>query len=618
MAQAGTEDGRLRVLVLSADVGEGHLAAAHALSDGLRAVEDVEVVERDGLTAFGPIVRHVIRDGYRWQLRWAPWTYDGLYWLVTHLSPARAIGARVLSAAGERRLRRLVRHELPDVVVSTHPALTCVLGRMRLRRRLAVPVCATITDLADYSFWSHRGADLHLVVHEHALAGVERVAGAGSATVVRPLVAARFLASGDRSTARARLGLPDRGRVVAVSGGGWGVGDLAGAVDAALAFDDTAVVALAGRNDALRVALHARFGDDARVRVWGFTGRMDDLLRAADVVIHSTGGMTSLEALSCGCPLIAHGSSIGHIRVHNRTMAALGLLTMADTKAELAAALRHHLIDAPVRRAPTGHATADPAAAVVELRPRVRPLPRWRIAAGHASAAVASVVALLAGLSTDDAYSLASRPLELRPITHVATSRPDVALVVRARPGIVAELATGLAARGVHASFAVSEPLPPAVQRALARLGDDTLPELAPGRSVRWLATRTQLRGAMHLGADRRYLVPSTGLGLGQYLLGRSVDASPVAGRVSFAASRWLPAPPSPGDIVVVTADGSQGRTVAAAVALGDEGLRAVALSSLLGSASTSDRTAPADVSTTAPPMTTARPTRIPAGPSGA
>ena len=229
----------LRVLVLSADVGEGHVAAARALSEGLRALGTVDVVSRDGLSAFGAVTRHMIRDGYRWQLRWAPWTYSAMYWLVTRVAPVRGAGALALAVAGQRRLRRIVRREQPDVVVTTHPALTCVLGRMRLRRRLAIPLCAAITDLADYRLWSHRGADLHLVMHEHGVAPVELVAGAGSAALVRPIVAARFLEVADRETARRRLGLRVGGRLVAVSGGGWGVGDLAGAVDAALGCDDT-------------------------------------------------------------------------------------------------------------------------------------------------------------------------------------------------------------------------------------------------------------------------------------------------------------------------------------------------------------------------------------------
>jgi processive 1,2-diacylglycerol beta-glucosyltransferase len=617
MSLTGSER-RLRVLVLSADVGEGHVAAARALTEGLRELGAVEVVARDGLGAFGIVLRHLIRDGYRWQLRWAPWTYDGMYWMVTHLRPARAVGASVLAAAGQRRLRRLVRREDPDVVVSTHPALTCVLGHMRLRRRLGVPVCAAITDLADYSFWSHRGADLHLVMHESAIACVERVAGAGSAALVRPLVAARFLTVADRGAARDRLELCAAGRVVVVSGGGWGVGDLAGAVEVALAIDETTVVALAGRNEPLRAALQARFAGDARVRVWGFTERMPELLAAADVTIHSTGGMTSLEALTCGCPLIAYGSSIGHIRVHNRTMAALGLITVADSRDQLAAALQRTLIDAPARLAPPAGAGADAAAAVVDVRSRVRPTPRWRIATAHGLACLAGIAVVLAGLSTDDAYSLAARPFELRPVTHVATAQSDIALIVRARPAAVAGLARALATRGIHASFALPYPATPTLRRVLGALGDETLPELAPGRRTRWLDTREQLRRAPRIGGDRRYLVPASGLEFGQYLLGRSVDASPVAGRWSFDPSRPLTARPSAGDIVVFSANGSSARVLAAFASLRADRVTVVPLSKLLASSSTSARTARAVVRTTAPAITTASPATTPTAPSGA
>jgi processive 1,2-diacylglycerol beta-glucosyltransferase len=607
---------RLRVLVLSADVGEGHVAAARALCEGLGALGTVDVVHRDGLAAFGRVTRHLIRDGYRFQLRWAPWTFAVMYWLFTHLPPARVVGALVLSAAGRRRLRRIVRAERPGVVVTTHPALTSVLGRMRLRRRLPVALCAAITDLADYRLWSHRGADLHLVMHEHAVAPVERCAGEGSAALVRPLVAARFLEADDRDTARRRLGVPADGRLVVVSGGGWGVGDLAGAVDAAIACEDTSAIVVTGRNAILHDDLVRRYAVTPRVDVWGFTERMDELLRAADVVVHSTGGVTSLEALSCGCPLIAYGSSIGHIRTHNRTMAALGLITVADTRAELAAALRRELAGAPARRAPLAGG-ADPAAAVAAIRERVRPWPRWRVASSSLAACLAVVASVLVTMSTDDAYSLAAGRLELRPVSHVATTEPDVGLVVRAAGAAVPRLAAALSARGAHASFALAGPPGPAVGRALARAGDAWLPALSPGRRVEWLETREQLGRTLRLGADRRYLVPATGLSLGQYLLARTLDASPVRGAISVTAPGPVRGAAS-GDVVVVTSDGAVGPLLATASSLRSAGLGAVPLSALIGSASTSARTGRAAVSATAPPMTMARPTSTPAAPSGA
>ncbi len=63
-----------------------------------------------------------------------------------------------------------------------------------------------------------------------------------------------------RRDAREALGVPAHARVVLVSGGGWGVGDLEGAISSALAGDDTLVVCITGRNEIAREKLEQRFG----------------------------------------------------------------------------------------------------------------------------------------------------------------------------------------------------------------------------------------------------------------------------------------------------------------------------------------------------------------------
>src|SRR5579884_19145 len=80
-----------RVLILSADVGEGHAAAARALAAQVRnSGRGTEVEVIDGLAAMGPFLRPVVEDGYRVQLRFFPWTYTVVYWLLEHVLPVRA------------------------------------------------------------------------------------------------------------------------------------------------------------------------------------------------------------------------------------------------------------------------------------------------------------------------------------------------------------------------------------------------------------------------------------------------------------------------------------------------------------------------------------------------
>src|ERR671935_209094 len=102
-------------------------------------------------------------------------------------------------------------------------------------------------DLASLLYWAHPGVDLHLVTHPESVEEVREVAGADTDVVpVRGLNDSSFIDPPAREEARHALGLPADGPVVVVSGGGWGVGDIEGAVDTALALPDTTVVVMCG------------------------------------------------------------------------------------------------------------------------------------------------------------------------------------------------------------------------------------------------------------------------------------------------------------------------------------------------------------------------------------
>src|SRR5207253_10601501 len=173
--------------------------------------------------------------------------------------------------------------------------LTSTLGYLRRRGRLELPVVATITDLLAHPLWAHRGVDLHLVMHESCLRAVERVAGRDSARVVRPIVAPAFRAPSARAEARAALELPPDEPVVVVTGGGWAVGDIEGAVRSALRVPGSIVICLSGRQERVRARLALTFADEPRVRVLAFSERMPELLAAADALVDSSVGVTCLE-----------------------------------------------------------------------------------------------------------------------------------------------------------------------------------------------------------------------------------------------------------------------------------------------------------------------------------
>ena len=111
----------------------------------------------------------------------------------------------------------------------------------------------------------------------------------------------------------------------------------------ALGIAGVRVVCLTGRNDELRAALARQFAGEPRVQVEGFTEVMGEWLAAADALVHSTGGLTVLEAMLRGCPVISYGWGRGHIRKHDEAFRRYGLADVVKTRAELHAALERAL-----------------------------------------------------------------------------------------------------------------------------------------------------------------------------------------------------------------------------------------------------------------------------------
>jgi processive 1,2-diacylglycerol beta-glucosyltransferase len=343
-----------RVLILTASVGAGHDLPAGTLAAQLRAERpDVEVVTEDALAAIGGVVKMLSADAatvffFRFQVLW-----DIGFWLFAGCPPTRRATQALLTQRSAPALLRLIARVDPDVIVCTYPNITEVLGRLRRSGRLDIPVCAAITDLAALDYWASEGVDVHLLTHPESVPEVRRIAGAATAIhCVHGFSLPEFRVPRPVDAAREALALPSDGAVVLVSGGGWGVGDVLGAVDAALQLERVAcVVCLCGHNEALHARVSSAFAHEPRVRVEGFTDRMPEWMAASDVLVHSTCGLTVLEALMRGCAAVSYGWGRGHIRQNDNALRRFGLADVVKTRRELLDALAR-AIDRPRRPDP--------------------------------------------------------------------------------------------------------------------------------------------------------------------------------------------------------------------------------------------------------------------------
>ena len=346
------------MVVISARIGAGHDGAAGELDRRLSGL-GFAVDRYDFLDLMPGRWGQRLCDAYHRELEIAPSSWD---WLLGALGkPPLSWAARAVARLALPNLRDVL-EPAPSVVVSTYPLASQALGVLRRRAELDAPVAVYLTDPSVHRLVVAGHCDLHIAPNEHAAAATRRL-GAAQVAVACPVVAPGFRPAqpGEQNRARRRFGLAEGERLALISSGSWGVGEVEEIAADVAATGAAFPVVVCGRNDALRERLR-RAGVP---RVFGWVDDMPTLLRACDVVVQNAGGLSTLEGLATGLPVITYRCLPGHGKANALVLDEIGLVQAVgciDT-------LKEALCSARPPGLPAG---ADPARILARLAGGVR------------------------------------------------------------------------------------------------------------------------------------------------------------------------------------------------------------------------------------------------------
>ena len=302
-----------KILIISSDTGGGHRSAAAAIVAGLEsfvkgesyAIRVIRAVEESHHLAAKLVAI------YNWLLRNKQHWMKYYYWLINRFRPdtreffyKRTVGY----VAGQ------FEKWCPHVVVSVHPLTQHMFARVLKELGLAerIPLVTVVTD-PYYGFWKGWACDdvrLYLVASEDARRQLidygiapERIKISGMP--VHP----KFSFPGDDAArvARTALGLDPEKFTVFLNAGWEGGGNIPLILRELVRGElDVQAVFLAGKNEALKneadlIAAEAKFP----LKVIGYSDEVEQIMRAASVMVSKLGGLTTFEALACRVPMIA-------------------------------------------------------------------------------------------------------------------------------------------------------------------------------------------------------------------------------------------------------------------------------------------------------------------------
>jgi UDP-N-acetylglucosamine:LPS N-acetylglucosamine transferase len=352
LPRSGADDAAAprRALIVSANIGEGHNATGRALDETIRQIwPDCEVRWLDVLDAMGPGIGPLVRYFYVMQVERTPWIYEFFFDAIWRYRWFLQWSKRLMGSWCGRVMAPTVRRYDPDLIISTYPLGAAGLAWLRHQGRLDAPVGSWVSDFCPHPFWMYRNIDVTYVVDETAVPVAEGTEPDTDIRVGALAVTSKFEPA-DRAEARLRLGVSHRSFVALITTGSLGFGRSDEAVRALLAaHPDVEVVAICGRNDQRRRELEQCGFPEERLRVIGWTDDMPGWITAADVVLANGGGVTVLEALACGRPVIMFDPIAGHGKTNASLMAKSGAGLLCGSPAELTEAVRELVTDPDAR-----------------------------------------------------------------------------------------------------------------------------------------------------------------------------------------------------------------------------------------------------------------------------
>ncbi|MCE9581830.1 MAG: glycosyltransferase [Planctomycetes bacterium] len=347
----------MKLLILAASAGAGHLRAAQALEAAAHEMRpDLEVRNHDALDFTPKLFKKWYAKSYLESVNHIPkvWGYFYEYYDKKTAESKTSKVIRLLDRFNAGGLYKLVEEFKPDRILTTHFLPSNVLLNSKRKERATLPpISVCVTDYDIHFFWIHRDVSRWYVGSEEVRWQVHRKGIPLDRIVVTGIpIHPVFSKERTRAAAAQATGLDPAMPTVLVLSGGFGVGNVADTVAEVLKTPgDFQAVVVCGRNEELKKQLDAlKAPSGKRLEVRGFVTDMENYLTASDFVVTKPGGLSVSEAIARGLPIVAFAPIPGQEERNCDYLMESGAAVKAKDAATLEYKIRLLLTDEPLRR----------------------------------------------------------------------------------------------------------------------------------------------------------------------------------------------------------------------------------------------------------------------------
>ncbi len=343
----------MKALILSANLGGGHNAAANALSEALQEM-GVETRVMDSVAFGGAWLSKTSSKVYEGMVRHVPSAFGMMYRSSRSISHHRVKSpVYVMNSTYAFRMKKVLKSMKPDLIICTHifasQSVTHLIHNGDYRGIHAM----IMTDYTVHPFTEDAEVDVLYMPHEallddcrrrHLPEATVRFAGIPVSLACQPCE--------DKKAAKRAVGLDENGQEVLLVGGAMGAGNIPETVAALVPIlgEKGHLTVVCGNNDKLREAVAEKVAGNKRVTVRGRVVPLTAAMAAADVLVTKPGGLTSTEAMTIGTPMVIVNPIAGCETDNAAFFEKRGMALCAHSKEELATKVELLLQDEDARQ----------------------------------------------------------------------------------------------------------------------------------------------------------------------------------------------------------------------------------------------------------------------------
>ncbi len=292
----------MKVLVIHASAGAGHLKAAEAIYEQIQKDTNHQAVLVDALDYTSPFFKKMYRGSYFFMISKCPPLWGFFFALVDldFLQPLIRAGRRIYNGLNGRKLHRYLCDQQFDYIFSTHFMSTEVSAALKRSGRIRSKIVTVVTDFDVHKIWRAKGVDQYAVASDWTKEKVKTLGVPEKNIVVTGIPTnEKFSGQPDVATLKTKLEIRHDVFTVLLATGSFGIGPIEEIIAKLKGFQ---VVVICGHNKSLFQRLSREKLD--LVKVCGLVDNMHEWMAVSDAMVTKPGGLSISEALVSQLPMI--------------------------------------------------------------------------------------------------------------------------------------------------------------------------------------------------------------------------------------------------------------------------------------------------------------------------